>query len=134
MDQGNSRLAYDLQELSMPAVSLSMCQQMWGYAWATAGMVAPGHVCAGEMSGRNICFGDSGGPLMRRGAALGEDVQLGVTSFTFPSCALPGMPGVFTFIPAYRCVQGSVRVCGGGGGEGAAGAGRDVQCACEAVL
>lgn len=25
-----------------------------------------------------------------------------VVSFSFPTCALPGMPGVFTWIPHYR--------------------------------
>lgn len=27
---------------------------------------------------------------------------LQVVSFSFPTCALPGMPGVFTWIPHYR--------------------------------
>lgn len=57
---------------------------------------------AGLESQRNICFGDSGGPLLVKGASTRADVQLGVVSFSFPTCALPGMPGVFTFLPMYR--------------------------------
>lgn len=57
----------------------------------------------GLQAQRNICFGDSGGPLLLTGSSTAKDVQLGITSFSFPVCALPGMPGVFTFIPNYRC-------------------------------
>lgn len=59
---------------------------------------------AGLKAQRNICFGDSGGPLLLRGNKAADDVQLGVISFSFPTCALPGMPGVFTFLPRYRWV------------------------------
>ena len=57
---------------------------------------------AGLQSQQNICFGDSGGPLLRLGDSAASDVQLGITSFSFPECALPGMPSVFTFLPRYR--------------------------------
>ncbi|KAL4430846.1 hypothetical protein ABPG75_006102 [Micractinium tetrahymenae] len=101
-DPDNSQPAYSLQDLDLPAVSLEQCRQQWSYAGAAPSLLGEGHLCAGLQAQRNICFGDSGGPLLLTGASTAEDVQLGITSFSFPVCALPGMPGVFTFIPHYR--------------------------------
>lgn len=67
-------------------------------------VLSPAGTAAGLQSQQNICFGDSGGPLLRLGGSPQQDVQLGITSFSFPECALPGMPSVFTFIPKYRQV------------------------------
>ncbi|KAL4420022.1 hypothetical protein ABPG77_001272 [Micractinium sp. CCAP 211/92] len=102
-DPDNSQPAYSLQDLELPAVSLSKCRQQWSYAGAAPSLLGTGHLCAGLQAQRNICFGDSGGPLLLTGSSTAKDVQLGITSFSFPVCALPGMPGVFTFIPNYRC-------------------------------
>lgn len=99
---GTPRLLPPHQDLELPAVSRQLCAQQWGYAGAPASLVGRGHVCAGLRAQANICFGDSGGPLLLRGADAREDVQLGVISFSFPTCALPGMPGVFTWVPQYR--------------------------------
>lgn len=90
------------QDLELPAVSRELCAQQWSYAGAQGGLVGKGHMCAGLRAQANICFGDSGGPLLLRGGQAKEDVQLGVISFSFPTCALPGMPGVFTWLPMYR--------------------------------
>ena len=98
-------------------MSLELCRKQWRFAGAAPTLLRTGHVCAGLESQRNICFGDSGGPLLLRGVSASEDVQLGVISFSFPTCALPGMPGVFTFIPQYRWVVGCVAK--GMGGQGA---------------
>ncbi|PSC68899.1 transmembrane protease serine 9-like [Micractinium conductrix] len=101
-DSGNSQPAYAMQDVELPAVSVERCRVQWGYAGAAPTLITGGHVCAGLQAQRNICFGDSGGPLLRTGSTTSKDVQLGITSFSFPTCALPGMPGVFTFVPQYR--------------------------------
>ncbi|KAL4859509.1 CLIP domain-containing serine protease B14 [Chlorella vulgaris] len=120
-DTDNTRVAYALQNLGLPVVGLPQCAQQWSYAGAGTTLIGEGHLCAGLQSQQNICFGDSGGPLLRLGGSAQQDVQLGITSFSFPECALPGMPSVFTFIPKYRqvgcCLAGRLGVenCGAKG-------------------
>lgn len=101
-DQENTQPAYDLMEVKLPVVAKNACSRQWSYAGAARALLTDGQVCAGLDNDRNICFGDSGGPLLLPGNSSSMDLQLGVVSFSFPTCALPGMPGVFTWIPRYR--------------------------------
>ncbi|KAI7841553.1 hypothetical protein COHA_004724 [Chlorella ohadii] len=101
-DSDNTQPAYNLMEVKLPVVAKPACSRQWSYAGAARTLLTDGQVCAGLDNDRNICFGDSGGPLLLPGNSSTMDLQLGVVSFSFPTCALPGMPGVFTWIPHYR--------------------------------
>uniref|UniRef100_A0A8D8WI97 Serine protease easter n=1 Tax=Cacopsylla melanoneura TaxID=428564 RepID=A0A8D8WI97_9HEMI len=61
-----------------------------------------GKICFGGDEGKNVCFGDSGGPLLWKGS-FEPDITvrtylLGLTSYGPDryNCALKGFPGVFT--------------------------------------
>lgn len=55
-------------------------------------LLAPDHFLAGGEAGRDVCFGDSGGPLIYQG------VLYGITSFGVPVCAQAGLPSAFTAV------------------------------------
>jgi trypsin len=57
------------------------------------GDITPDMMCAGKR-GKDSCFGDSGGPLIRRGADAGDDVQVGVVSWGY-GCADRKYPSVY---------------------------------------
>ncbi|KAG7233724.1 hypothetical protein INR49_006645 [Caranx melampygus] len=84
-----------LQELEIPVISNSECKKI--YRGVTDNMI-----CAGLSSGgKNICFGDSGGPMMTKSGS--RWVQGGVSSFTGGgSCALPSALGGFTRVSRYE--------------------------------
>eukprot|EP00980_Cylindrotheca_fusiformis_P031608 scaffold26676_cov137-Cylindrotheca_fusiformis.AAC.6 len=51
------------------------------------------HLCAWE-EGKDSCFGDSGSPLIKKGARIVEDIQVGIVSWGV-DCAGP-LPGVYS--------------------------------------
>ena len=64
------------------------------------GFLGKGVICAGSaIPGRDACTGDSGGPLTR--AQGNERVLVGLVSWGI-GCALPGIPGIYTDVSAYR--------------------------------
>ena len=76
-----------LREVEVPLLSLNSCNVDY------AGLFTLGetHLCAGlEEGGKDSCFGDSGGPLFRKGTK----VQLGTVSFG-EGCARPRAPGIY---------------------------------------
>jgi secreted trypsin-like serine protease len=61
--------------------------------------VTDNEICIGDLAGgHDTCQGDSGGPVFVR--RDGEWFLIGVTSWGF-GCALPELPGVYTFTPNY---------------------------------
>eukprot|EP00588_Corethron_pennatum_P018190 CAMPEP_0194309682 /NCGR_PEP_ID=MMETSP0171-20130528/6653_1 /TAXON_ID=218684 /ORGANISM="Corethron pennatum, Strain L29A3" /LENGTH=361 /DNA_ID=CAMNT_0039062967 /DNA_START=242 /DNA_END=1324 /DNA_ORIENTATION=+ len=65
------------------------------------------YMCAAHRQEKNSCFGDGGGPLIIKGDASSNDVQVGITSFGF-QCEAP--VGVYARISAQRdWIDGVVR-------------------------
>ena len=59
------------------------------------------NICAGDKRDKghgDICYGDSGGPLMC--AVDGQPVVVGITSWVKKACAVPGEPGVYAEVGA----------------------------------
>jgi secreted trypsin-like serine protease len=62
-------------------------------------MIDDNQVCAGT-GDTDVCFGDSGGPLMVMDEA-GHWNVIGITSFGLGVCAEPGVPTVYTRVDKY---------------------------------
>ena len=91
---GSSTPEY-LMQVSTPAYSNEDCVKKFGKS-----TVSLDHTfCAGG-EGKGICYGDSGGPLLRRGASVDSDLQVGITSFV-GKCGSIGMPDGFTRVSYY---------------------------------
>jgi len=89
-----------LLQVSVPVVSNDECQS----AEETNGngaVITGNMVCAGFADGgKDSCFGDSGGPLMRYDND--QWTQFGIVSFGPDQCALPNAYGVYTRLSLYR--------------------------------
>jgi trypsin len=80
-----------LQKVSVPVVSNTTCNTMYG------GGITARMLCAGDTvnGGEDSCQGDSGGPLI--GQQNGNWVQVGVVSWGI-GCASAAYPGVYTHV------------------------------------
>ncbi|KAI9008549.1 trypsin-like cysteine/serine peptidase domain-containing protein [Hyaloraphidium curvatum] len=85
--------ANSLQEVQVPIVAHDQCR---GYF----GNVDDSVVCAGGDAGRNVCNGDSGGPLYMTDDA-GRPVVVGVTSKGPTQCGIAGVPAVWTRVSKF---------------------------------
>ncbi|XP_058645485.1 tryptase-like [Onychostoma macrolepis] len=85
-----------LQEVKIPVVSNSDCDDAYNFLKITSNMI-----CAGLLNegGKDSCQGDSGGPLVTRNGSLW--VQSGVVSFG-NKCADPKYPGVYARVSQYQ--------------------------------
>ncbi|KAI4902244.1 hypothetical protein NFI96_020294 [Prochilodus magdalenae] len=84
----------NLQELEVPIVSNSNCENSYG-STITSNML-----CAGvPEGGKDSCQGDSGGPLVIKQNSVWT--QAGVVSFGY-GCAQPNYPGVYTRVSEYQ--------------------------------
>jgi secreted trypsin-like serine protease len=86
---------YYLMEVSVPVVSFQDCNDQNSY---TGSIVDQSMICAGvSVGGKGTCNGDSGGPLIIRGNAATEDIQVGIVSFGSKlGCSIVNYPSVFT--------------------------------------
>ena len=85
-----------MQEVRQPLVVEAKCK-------AALGPIAPklaSQICAGAAKGQDSCSGDSGGPIARQDAD-GCPVAVGLVSYGPRTCAMQGMPGVYTRLSAF---------------------------------
>ncbi|MCG5233975.1 trypsin-like serine protease [Xanthobacter oligotrophicus] len=94
-------LPAELQEVELPLVPMETCRSAYAASALKGNVVGPGTLCAGfAAGGRDACRGDSGGPLMLRGAAGGW-VQAGIVSWG-EGCGRRERYGVYTRVAAYE--------------------------------
>jgi len=92
-DRFGSSFPSDLMQVNLPVVSNAQCRSV------NPGETTDRMLCAGSLSvRRDSCFGDSGGPLFV--SVLGREVQAGITSFGFGSCANLTTYGVYARVSA----------------------------------
>ena len=88
LQSGSQTYPTFLQEVNVPFVTHSKCNQQYG-----GGIDQTSMLCAGfDQGGKDSCQGDSGGPIVR--IVNGVHTQVGVVSFG-EGCALAGKPGVY---------------------------------------
>ncbi|XP_028931477.1 serine protease 33-like [Ornithorhynchus anatinus] len=94
---------HTLQEVEVPLIYPSQCNNFFKTQNSKL-PVTNAMICAGyPEGGKDSCQGDSGGPLVC--SPNSSWFLVGVVSWGH-GCALPGKPGVYTFIPAYsRWIQ-----------------------------
>ncbi|XP_065133809.2 trypsin-like isoform X1 [Paramisgurnus dabryanus] len=94
VDPNSNQLPTILQEVDIPIVSESSCQNAYGPD------ITDNMICAGlSQGGKDSCQGDSGGPLVVRKGT--QWIQCGIVSFG-QGCAEPGFPGVYTKVSSYE--------------------------------
>jgi secreted trypsin-like serine protease len=105
-DSKNPEYPAQLQKVDLKNISVSVCNSERAYA----GRILPGMMCAGYMrGGKDVCYGDSGGPLFTR-----EDnvrTLVGITSWG-DGCALKNAPTVYTKVYDFLPWVAQVRQAG----------------------
>jgi secreted trypsin-like serine protease len=91
--QGGS-VSDTLQEVDVPIISNTKCQNLYAREKIGAGMVCAGY----DAGGKDSCQGDSGGPFVVDQS--GKYVQVGVVSWGY-GCAQANKPGVYTRVSEY---------------------------------
>mmetsp|Transcript_53148 Transcript_53148/g.129057 ORF Transcript_53148/g.129057 Transcript_53148/m.129057 type:complete len:375 (+) Transcript_53148:205-1329(+) len=103
--EDNGNVAEVLQEVDVERISQDLCSSMYP-GW----IIEESMICAGipYVGQKDACYGDSGGPLLQRGAGTGDVVQVGVVSFG-TGCARKDKPGVYSRVSAaYEWIDFSV--------------------------
>ena len=85
--------ATDLMRVSMNTLSGSKCSQLYG----AAAFQNSNHLCAGGKKG--TCGGDSGGPVLLKGATSSNDIVVGIMSYGGRPCGVD--PNVCTRVSKY---------------------------------
>ncbi|XP_075159392.1 seminase-like [Haematobia irritans] len=88
----NNKMSVDqMRKVSVPLVLRSKCKQ----AYKNRETITSSMFCAGDLNGKDSCYGDSGGP------AIFQNELCGVVSWGL-RCASSVYPGVYTSIKAAR--------------------------------
>ncbi|KAG1709739.1 Chymotrypsinogen B [Nymphon striatum] len=85
----NGKASHKLKEASLEIHNSEVCENLY------PGLFSSGFLCVGG-AGRDVCFGDSGGPLL-----IEDDSRfyvVGVVSYGIEGCARVGNPSMFTFV------------------------------------
>jgi secreted trypsin-like serine protease len=81
-----------LKEIAIAEIDVDLCREHYNqrpyYVSITSTMI-----CA-RAPGKDSCDGDSGGPMILKGASWEQDVQIGLVSFGH-KCGKPKLPGVY---------------------------------------
>ncbi len=122
LDQYDNNLPSRLQEVNVPLVSYSTCDN--AYAKEGESIDKNSEICAGySQGGKDACQGDSGGPLVIK--KNGEFLQVGVVSWGI-GCAEPDLYGVYAHVANLSdWVKNTVPDLGGGSGGGGGGGSDD---------
>lgn len=90
----------ELQQVTLPIVSNETCTAA-AEALGYYSVISAGEMCAGlAEGGKDVCFGDSGGPLLIAGSDGLK--QVGITSWGWSDhCAQPNIYSVYTRVSAY---------------------------------
>lgn len=109
-----------LRQVSLPFFSHSRCREIYYDLTGDPLLVSDGMVCAGyENGGKNVCFGDSGGPLMIPTADAPGWKQVGIVSWGSSRCGSAYYPNVYTRLSTYEpwikaCMADKTsRICAG---------------------
>ncbi|KAJ0173666.1 hypothetical protein K1T71_010815 [Dendrolimus kikuchii] len=89
-----TQLASVLMSVELPIISKLNCEKSYKTSFSN------GQMCAGGEENKNVCLGDSGGPLMLK-AERDKYVQHGIASFGMKDCPSNGYPGIFTRVAYY---------------------------------
>eukprot|EP00560_Eucampia_antarctica_P008698 CAMPEP_0197825354 /NCGR_PEP_ID=MMETSP1437-20131217/2453_1 /TAXON_ID=49252 ORGANISM="Eucampia antarctica, Strain CCMP1452" /NCGR_SAMPLE_ID=MMETSP1437 /ASSEMBLY_ACC=CAM_ASM_001096 /LENGTH=178 /DNA_ID=CAMNT_0043425321 /DNA_START=423 /DNA_END=956 /DNA_ORIENTATION=- len=100
-----SGAAYEgkLQEVLLNSITNEECRLSEGYVdgkyGSYYGLIKDSMMCT-SAEGKDSCYGDSGGPLLKEGGEGESDVQVGIVSWGF-GCAHPAFPGVYSRVKSY---------------------------------
>jgi len=99
LDGTSTNYPSKLYEVELPVVDRSICRSFFG----AARLFNDTMLCAGYIQGekRDVCNGDSGGPLMARINGSSGYQQIGITSWG-ASCSESGSYGAYTRLSKYR--------------------------------
>ncbi len=88
-----------LRQVNLPVVSNTYCNASYPYTLLSS------QLCAGYFSGKDVCNGDSGGPIITE--IDGKQVHVGLVSYGMPCADYQGWYGVYTrtseFVDFIKC-------------------------------
>lgn len=94
----NVNISRRLRQVEVPYVNVTYCKQIYQIKFDTFSLNS--NICAGGIIGRDSCYGDSGGPLMRKI----DDIWVleGIISFSGSIECGSGFPTVHVYVNKYE--------------------------------